>query len=109
MGEKKYYGNNAMTFNESGFITEFISYDRHNKIDEREVISYADNNTSSGSSVFDSDGKLKSQFIYTKDSKNRIIKSQRYDSEGAIDATYIFEYGSSDNSINGKVHQIKKG
>jgi hypothetical protein len=103
IGDKKNYGHSLMTFNENGYLTESISYDKENKILQRDMITYDDENILSSNNIIDSDGKLVSKYIYTKDSENRIIKTQQYDSDGKIKETYKLIYNSSDRTIKGKL------
>lgn len=102
MGDKENSGNNSMTFNESGYLTEYIDFDRNNKIDERQVVSYNENDNLSEASIYDSYGKQKSKLKYTNDSKSRLIKIEQYDADDKLNATYVIDYESSDKPIGGK-------
>lgn len=106
IGEKKYYGNYSMTFNE-GYITEYIDYNQRNEIRERQVYSYDDHKVLLEVSSYDDGGKIKSKIKYLQDDERRISKIENYDSEGKIDYSYELEYAGGDKPTGGRYINTK--
>jgi hypothetical protein len=109
MGGKQYGGSNStMTFNENGFLSEYVSFDEYDKVKFRIVFYYDENDYLMKSISYNADGNLHSQSRINYDSRYRLSKVDYYDSSNKFDNFEIYDY-SIFNKVIGVAYKDKNG